>query len=312
MALPDLDDSTDPEAYFARVQEMIDANRKPNWRVRRHISLALLNFSKLLMYLDPDPKRWPKEHSIIDHPVVSRFLQGYGQDEEEGDDGITGDGEEYAIDELKGVHERYPLIEDADSSQHSALVDAIDGRNLVIEGPPGTGKSQTITNLIAMAMAQGKRVLFVAEKLAVLEVVRRRLDTVGLGEFCLELHSHKSQKRKVLDEIQERLRKHGRYRRPVQIDADIARFEALREQLAEHAKRINTPWKNTGLTAHEIFMAAARYRAEIDINPVQLHPQAVDGERYDPVMQRRNRDEVAILSQDLSGRHHATGRGCRA
>ena len=294
MALPDLDDSTDPEAYFARVQEMIDANRKPNWRVRRHISLALLNFSKLLMYLDLDPKRWPKEHSIIDHPVVSRFLQGYGQDEEEGDDGITGYGEEYAIDELEDVHERYPLIEDADSSQHSALVDAIDGRNLVIEGPPGTGKSQTITNLIAMAMAQGKRVLFVAEKLAALEVVRRRLDAVGLGEFCLELHSHKSQKRKVLDEIQERLRKHGRYRRPVQIDADIARFEALREQLAEHAKRINTPWKNTGLTAHEIFMAAARYRAEIDINPVQLHPQAVDGERYDPVMQRRNRDEVAI------------------
>ncbi len=73
------------------------------------------------------------------------------------------------------VHANYPLIDDADSSQHSALIDAVDGKNLVIEGPPGTGKSQTITNLIAAAMAQGKKVLFVAEKLAALEVVRSRL-----------------------------------------------------------------------------------------------------------------------------------------
>ncbi|RMG33290.1 MAG: DUF4011 domain-containing protein, partial [Gammaproteobacteria bacterium] len=291
MALPDLDEDTEPEAYFAQVAEMLESNRKRDWRVRRHISLVLLNFSKLLMYLDLDPERWPEGEGLLDHPVVSRFLSGYEQDIEEDDAGI-GYGEEYPIDELEDQHERYPLIEDADSSQHSALVDAIDGKDLVIEGPPGTGKSQTITNLIAAALAQGKRVLFVAEKLAALEVVRRRLDAAGLGEFCLELHSHKSQKRKVLDEIQVRLKKHGGYREPAQIEADIARFEELRAQLAGHARRINAPWKQTGMTLHKIFMAAARYRSEIGVNPERLHPQALDGERYDPAMQRRNRDEV--------------------
>ncbi len=291
MALPDLDEDTEPEAYFAQVGEMLESGRKRDWRVRRHISLVLLNFSTLLMYLDLDPDRWPQGAGLIEHPVVGRFLSGYDPDMAADDSG-AGHGEAYPIDELEDQHDRYPLIEDADSSQHSALVDTIDGKNLVIEGPPGTGKSQTITNLIAAALAQGKRVLFVAEKLAALEVVRSRLDAAGLGEFCLELHSHKSQKRKLLDEIRARLEKHGRYRRPAQIEADIARFEALRAQLSEHARRINTPWKQTGLTRHEIFMAATRYRGEIGINPEGLHPQALDGERYDPAMQRRNRDEV--------------------
>jgi len=77
-------------------------------------------------------------------------------------------------------------------------------------------------------MAQGKRVLFVAEKLAALEVVKRRLDAVGLGEFCLELHSHKSQKRKVLDEVEARLKKHKHYRQPRDIEVDIARYEELK------------------------------------------------------------------------------------
>ncbi|HBL87326.1 MAG TPA: AAA family ATPase, partial [Alcanivorax sp.] len=180
LALPDLDENTVPDDYFTEVQALIE-DKQPRWRVRRYISLALLNFSKLLMYLDLDPDRWPEGANIVDHTVVSRFLSGYGQ---EGDQNVEsggdlGFGEEYLIDETEEVHANYPLIDDADSSQHSALIDAVDGKNLVIEGPPGTGKSQTITNLIAAAMAQGKKVLFVAEKLAALEVVRSRLDMAG-------------------------------------------------------------------------------------------------------------------------------------
>ena len=292
MALPDLDESTSPEVYFGEVQAMIEASRAPRWRVHRQIALALLNFSKLLMYLDLDPARWPEENGLLDHPVVRGFLEGYEREDEADVD--IGCGEEYPIDEVPETHQRYPLINDADSSQHSALIDAIDGHNLVIEGPPGTGKSQTITNLIAAAMAQGKRVLFVAEKLAALEVVRSRLDAAGLGTFCLELHSHKSQKRKVLDEVQERLQKRGQYRRPAEIEADIARFEELKARLADHTRRINTPWKQTRLTLHEIFMAAARYREEAGIDPERLHPQDFDAAKYNPEQRRRQRDEVAV------------------
>jgi hypothetical protein len=75
-----------------------------------------------------------------------------------------------------------------DGSQLEAVSWAQAGRSFVLEGPPGTGKSQTITNLIANALAAGKKVLFVAEKQAALDVVRRRLDKIGLGELCLNLH----------------------------------------------------------------------------------------------------------------------------
>ncbi|MDH4318458.1 MAG: DUF4011 domain-containing protein [Desulfobulbaceae bacterium] len=293
MALPDLDENTAPEDYFKEMQIFIE-NTQPRWRVRRYISLALLNFSKLLMYLDLDPVRWPAGANILDHPVISGFLSGYARDgATEGDSpGDLGFGEEYLIDEMDEVHDNYPLIDDADSSQHSALIDAVNGKNLVIEGPPGTGKSQTITNLIAAAMAQGKKVLFVAEKLAALEVVRSRLGMAGLGEFCLELHSHKSQKRKFLDEVDVRLKKHGQYRRPKDIEVDIARYEELKTALKTHAEKINRLWKNTGKTIHDILMAATRYRNAISINPKRLYAEGYDGNNYDAAARRHNEDQV--------------------
>lgn len=286
LALPDLDENTQPEFYFKEVAALI-AKNQPRWGLRRHITLALLNFSKLLMYLDLDPARWPEGVSITEHPVVKQFL--YGVSAEENDGGAVGFGEEYIIDDIQDIHEKYPLIDDADSSQHSALVDAIDGKHLVIEGPPGTGKSQTITNLIAAAMAGGKKVLFVAEKMAALEVVKRRLDAAGLGDFCLELHSHKSQKRKVLEEIETRLKKRGRFRKPSDIEADIDRFESLKDELRRHVEVINQPWKNTGKTIHEILMAATRHREALQINPELLHPEGFNGELFDSGIQRQSR-----------------------
>ena len=293
MSLPDLDESIVPEDYLKDVHELIE-NKQPRWKVRRYISLTLLNFSRLLMYLDLDPSRWPKGASIVDHPLVSRFLSGYSRkyDIEGESPEDFGFGEEYFIDEIDDIHTKYPLIDDADSSQHSALIDAMDGKNLVIEGPPGTGKSQTITNLIAASIAQGKKVLFVAEKLAALEVVRRRLDAAGLGEFCLELHSHKSQKRKILDEIGTRLDKHEHYRKPEEIDVNVARYEELKTKLKNHAQKVGQRWKNTGKTLHEIFMGAARFRMRIDINPERLRPDCYDGNNYTIATHRRNEDQV--------------------
>ena len=93
------------------------------------------------------------------------------------------------------------LVLDADASQRVAIDAALRGRSFVLQGPPGTGKSQTIANLIAECLAAGKRVLFVAEKQAALEVVARRLERVGLGDLCLELHSQKASKREVIAEL---------------------------------------------------------------------------------------------------------------
>ena len=89
----------------------------------------------------------------------------------------------------------------ADASQSAAVGEATAGRTFVLEGPPGTGKSQTITNLLARAIADGRRVLFVAEKRAALDVVTRRLDAVGLGPFCLDLHDKSSKPTVVRSQI---------------------------------------------------------------------------------------------------------------
>ena len=82
-----------------------------------------------------------------------------------------------------------PII--ADSSQLEAIYEAVHDKTFILHGPPGTGKSQTITNIIANALYKGKRVLFVAEKMAALSVVQNRLAAIGLAPFCFEIHSNK-------------------------------------------------------------------------------------------------------------------------
>ena len=91
---------------------------------------------------------------------------------------------------------------DVDSSQFEAVVESGRGKSFILQGPPGTGKSQTITNMIANALFQGKRVLFVAEKMAALSVVQSRLEKIGIGAFCLELHSNKATKKHFLEQME--------------------------------------------------------------------------------------------------------------
>ena len=285
IALPELEDGVDPEEYIASVAQAV-STREPNWTVRRYATLGHLNFSKQLLYLDLDPANWPDNANIVNHPLVKQCLAGLS--EEEGDDsGVGSFGEEHPIDDVEAIHEKYPLIDNADSSQHSALIDAVDGKNLVIEGPPGTGKSQTITNLIAAALANGKRVLFVAEKVAALEVVKRRLDQAGLGDFCLELHSHRSQKRRVLDDIGLRIKRGKQLRKPSEIEADIAIFEELKGKLRAHAALINSKWKTTGRSIHQILSAATRFRNELSVDPATLHPTQINGDSFTPIDRKR-------------------------
>ncbi len=300
VALPDLDENTTPEEYFDLVSEVL-FEEKPNWKVYRKVTLTLLNFSKLLMYLDLDPSRWPAEGSILDHSIVKKFLSGYNEDSNVQDVPFNaGFSEEYEIDEVKNIHQQYPLIEDADSSQHSALIDVVNGKNLVIEGPPGTGKSQTITNLIAALLSQNKRVLFVAEKLAALEVVKSRLDRANLGEFCLELHSHKTQKRKLIDDLSYRIGEYGYHRAPSEIGADIERYEDLKSKLKDYVECVNKTYRKTGQTIHQILMKATRFRKKISVSPELLHPKNITGDIFDASVRREVRDQVMIFAEGYS------------
>jgi hypothetical protein len=241
LEIPPLEDDHTPETYFGKFADILKL--KKSWSIRRHITLALLSFGKLLMYRDLDPKTWPPGQSIAQHPLVRELFEG----SKNSDIALA---EEFPTDAPELAKDVPHLIRDADSSQHSALVHALRGQNLVIEGPPGTGKSQTITNLIAAALARGKTVLFVAEKLAALEVVRRRLDDAGLGMFCLEVHSYKTKKGALLTDLAQRYKMRGTFKEPRDLDRHLSVVEEKNRLLTEYASLVKQD--NRALQRHGI------------------------------------------------------------
>lgn len=248
---PELEEGETPEQYYQRFAPILE--RKKDWKVCRHVSLALLSFAKLLMYLDLDSDRWGS-HALVQH---ARLLELFAGDSNEGE----GLASEFDIDEEEIKKAAPPLIYDADSSQHSALIDASRGKNLVIEGPPGTGKSQTITNLIAEAIATGKSVLFVAEKMAALDVVKRRLDSAGLGDFCLELHSHKANKVEMLRSLEKRMQ--TQFTPPTILTHKQSLLGIKRDELRKYVSLLNTPYAAIENTPFELIWQRDKLSMEV-------------------------------------------------
>jgi very-short-patch-repair endonuclease len=261
--LPVLGEDQSLEAYLREVTLAI--KHKPEWTVRHYVTLGLFEFGKILLYLDLDPDRWPAHTPLSDNPLVKEILGGWDPGE-----GVSEEGESWG-----GTQDDSPraaqfrdlnleVVDRADSSQCEALEVALSGRNLVIQGPPGTGKSQTITNLVAAALARGKTVLFVAEKLAALEVVRRRMRELGLGDFCLELHSHKTRKTEALEDIATRIQAGARIRPPKDYEGALSRLAARRERLSAYIDIVSNPAAGfAGLTISDALMKAGQARRKL-------------------------------------------------
>ena len=166
----------------------------PRWKIRRFATLGLFSFSRLAMYNDLDPAKWGGDAKFSSAGVLGQL---FGRKE-----AAAPQPDNYDLEDPVIEAEVPLLIRDADSSQHRAIIDVMRGRSFVIKGPPGTGKSQTIANIIAANLAKGKSVLFVAEKAAALDVVKKRLDEAGLGDFCFELHSTKAKKADILANLE--------------------------------------------------------------------------------------------------------------
>ena len=267
--MPYIEDGETPEKYFEQFTPIL--KQKRDWRICRQVSLALLSFGKLLMYLDLDAERWPSDVPLDKHP---RLVDMFSGSTAEGLSFAT----EFDIDVEAAKGDVPALVCDADSSQHSALIDAARGKNLVIEGPPGTGKSQTITNLIAASIGSGKRVLFVAEKMAALEVVKRRLDNSGLGDFCLELHSHKTSKVSLLKSLEDRIQASTRFSAPTTLAHKQGLLNYKRDELTKYVSLLNTPYGAIGKTPFELIWQRDALRdgapeALRDINAVSF-PEA--------------------------------------
>ena len=241
----------DVRTYFQEFERLI-AGRK-RWSVGSNaIALGFFSFAKLLMYRDLDPNTWKTPNgrsALLDHDILNLLL---------GDAGFAGGPSRYSEDQLLDdqLSDRELVhVVDADSTQTLAIQDAMDGRNMLIQGPPGTGKSQTIVNLIAAAVAKGKKVLFVAEKMAALDVVKRRLDASGLGGPCLVLHGTgvrdrtlptKSTKWKVIEELKATV--YANHPAAPRNTPDAEQLADARKTLNDYCLAVNEPIGETGET----------------------------------------------------------------
>ncbi len=236
------DEDLEVDSYFGEITALI--SRKKRWTVDPSaVALGFFSFSKYQMYKDLETAAWPGERQPSDHPLLQSLLgNGFHDGPSEIPDDVN-------LDTLVQVADTNTVM-DADSSQSIAILDVLSGRNLVIQGPPGTGKSQTITNIIAESLAAGKRILFVAEKMAALDVVKDRLSRLELGSACLELHSNKSNKKQVLQDLQRTLN----LNQPVlgTRDDDAMLLQSAQDRLNLYADTVNAPVGKSGMMVQAV------------------------------------------------------------
>ncbi|MEG0141286.1 MAG: DUF3320 domain-containing protein, partial [Comamonas sp.] len=280
-------DDFDPAIYLAQVGTMAAA--QPGWQVLPDaMTLGFFSFAKFLMYRDLDASTWPQDKRLDQQALIASALQ----------DGF--EAREQIFPEDADVDELIPVVSqrhvvDADSSQSLAIEAVRRGENLVIQGPPGTGKSQTITNVIAAAIADGKKVLFISEKMAALEVVNRRLKAVGLGPACLELHSHHTNKRKVLEELKA-TRDLGRPRVEHR-DQIINELTHVQKQLNAHSEVMHQALAPCALTPYQILGQLAK----LDAVQIAHLPDLLQGAQdWAPTDFSARQQTVQALSQAAS------------
>lgn len=254
--LPTDESGVDVDAVFHILRQAV--MNLPRWDVEEQFFLGTFSFNKFIL--------WNDIHShtekLRESPIVEGLLEGKLK-------------ESLQILDLENLDLHYKpsdilLPIPADSSQMEAVCAAVEGNSFILHGPPGTGKSQTITNIIANALYRGKRVLFVAEKMAALSVVYSRLQSIGLDPFCLELHSNKSRKAEVLSQLKSatevRRRKPG-----FDFDAESSRLDSLKADLDTVYIKLHQETFH-GISLFEIFSRYIQYEGFKDsmVIPDQL------------------------------------------
>jgi len=237
---------------FALVRGTIGKQR--GWDIAEDIYLSVFSFAKYTMWRDireniDEFKKNPLVSSLIDNK--NKITQA--ESDYMGEDGA------YPTQTLT------PLP--CDSSQFEAVAYSQSGNTFVLHGPPGTGKSQTITNIIANAINDGKQVIFVAEKQAALDVVKKRLDSIGLGDFCLELHSSKTGKTEALKKLASTLAlKEGK--RKKDIEGAASKNASLRRLVEDPHSALHARRK-LGISVYEGIIQYLKNRSAPDILNIQ-------------------------------------------
>lgn len=272
----------DPEQLIEAVRACV--SEQASWSVEERTVLAPFTFHKETMYRDLKDN----EAAILDHPVVQAIAASP-------DHHVTAPTLEYDLPPLEELDRRQepetaPLVLDADSYQRRAVAAALEGRSFVIDGPPGTGKSQTITNIIAALIGAGRTVLFVSEKAAALEVVQSRLAEIHIDVAVLSLHDGKTKGGAVAKVLDAALHA-DLLPLPDDLEEERSKTRMLRERLSEHAEAVNEVDAQTGLSLNHamgrIAILARDLPADTELGVVEPAP------RLFPRQERRRLLETA-------------------
>jgi hypothetical protein len=230
--------------YFESIAQLVE---KFGWKVEPTMEIGLFSFHKLVIYKDLEANA----KSIALHPIV-RAVAGV-KDSQLVLDSLP---EEKDVDKIENPEKIFRVL-DADSSQRVSIDYALKGQSFVMKGPPGTGKSQTIANIIAECIARGKSVLFVSDKMAALEVVYKRLNEVGLAQFCLELHSSKANKQEVVAELMRCLNEQL-IPRNLPSPHEFEKLNALQAVLNGYVSSLHTKHPNIQKSPYEVLCELSR------------------------------------------------------
>ena len=255
--LPLDDNGVDVRLIFSIVRNSI--KNQSRWDVEEQAVLGVFSFNKFIMWNDIHHNA----DKLKQNKVVASLISGR----------LEWSATEMAVDAGE-LDSRFPAADivlpiSADSSQLEAIYEAIHDNTFVLHGPPGTGKSQTITNIIANALYLGKRVLFVAEKMAALSVVQNRLNAIGLAPFCLEIHSNKVKKSAVIEQLKittETIKNSS----PENYAQEATRLHSFKEELNLYVKALHKRY-HFGLSLYDVI---TRYLS-IDGDEAFVTPRAL-------------------------------------
>lgn len=270
--LPEDDSGVDVAKILRTFRETIrDIDR---WDVFEIAQIGIFSFAKFLMWRDLKERT----EDLMKNPVVGHLVN---HPDQEFEPEAIFPNPDHLDEERSPLHTYCPLP--ADASQLAAVFAAADGRSFVLEGPPGTGKSQTITNLIAHCLAEGKTVLFVSEKMAALNVVHDRLLKIKLGRYCLELHSNKTNKRDVLRQLSDAIN-HIEVHSPDGWAEEAQNLKTIRNYLNAYVEALHKQ-RNTGET---VFQATSRLIGLRNVPLVDLRWSSPDNIDKDQLIKIRD------------------------
>ncbi len=238
--------------YLIDLKLLVESKK---WMIIETVSLGLFSYLKVNMYKDLE-KNYEK---INNHPLLKQLVGDFCDDSFE-----FGSLNDFNHDkEIKPINS-YQVL-DADSSQQDAILYSKKGLSFVLQGPPGTGKSQTIANIISEALADSKKVLFVSEKMAALEVVYSRLSQCNLDDFCLRLHSHKANKKEVLNDLVHSFElPDGKVNEEVNYNLD--KLFILKNDLNDYVEQLHRKMTPLNISVYEVNGIISSLQNEFDIS----------------------------------------------